>query len=287
KGYYSFSNAGPNTFRRCWGQWMQSIANGPKQGMSFTYYAYQTLVENGIFCWNDSSMPDPYKLRDASGNIITTYSPPGSGCSVGLPDGVVQADGSCQISNQQVDQPYAPLSHDNPVGSKSVFCRIYGNICYGVAPTAGADIPQRLTFITLLDQVAIKDTIMIYPNTATFAGKNTFGLFAGTAHTGLTITNATSFKGLSSGLSIHGDWLRTNVAEATTPAALYVGVGETMYNTTQGASIRYRYVDGVLTGTALWPWPMNARILAAMALSTYTPVDVNATITGFFGAPPP
>ena len=28
----------------------------------------------------------------------------------------------------------------------------------------------------------------------------------------------------------------------------------------QGAHIYYRYVDGKLTSTPLWPWPMNERI---------------------------
>lgn len=36
-----------------------------------------------------------------------------------------------------------------------------------------------------------------------------------------------------------------------------------------GAKIQYRYVDGVLTGDELWPWPMNDRIAAALVASGY------------------
>jgi hypothetical protein len=36
-----------------------------------------------------------------------------------------------------------------------------------------------------------------------------------------------------------------------------------------GGKIKYRYVDGSLTGTELWPWPMNDRIAEAMVDSGY------------------
>ena len=77
------------------------------------------------------------------------------------------------------------------------------------------------------------------------------------------------------------------MVQALTPAALYTGPGESLYNTSQGAQIRYRYVDGVLTGTDLWPWPMNQRIINAMTTAGYIPEDVNARIQVFFGAFPP
>lgn len=37
----------------------------------------------------------------------------------------------------------------------------------------------------------------------------------------------------------------------------------------RGAWLRYRYVNGTLTGTELWPWPMNQRIKDAMITSGY------------------
>jgi hypothetical protein len=56
--------------------------------------------------------------------------------------------------------------------------------------------------------------------------------------------------------------------------------------TTSGANLCYRYNDGALTTQALWPWPMNQRILDATAQSGRAPVDVTATIESMFGAIP-
>jgi hypothetical protein len=63
-----------------------------------------------------------------------------------------------------------------------------------------------------------------------------------------------------------------------------VGAYNLYTNTGAGAAIRYRYVDGSLTGTELWPWPMTARIKAALNLSGYdTDYDIDSTIQGIFG----
>jgi len=57
--------------------------------------------------------------------------------------------------------------------------------------------------------------------------------------------------------------------------------------TEKGATIMYRYEDGVLTDKPLWPWPMNQRIIDAMKLAGYdTPVDVTKTIFELAGGIP-
>ena len=55
-----------------------------------------------------------------------------------------------------------------------------------------------------------------------------------------------------------------NGAYLLVPAALQ-GQGASGANV--GAKVIYRYVDGTLTGTQLWPWPMEARILSEIGLS--------------------
>jgi hypothetical protein len=59
-----------------------------------------------------------------------------------------------------------------------------------------------------------------------------------------------------------------------------------------GAWLRYRYVNGQLTQTPLWPWPMNERIKAAMVASGYNKrggvdgqggIDLTATVLGLGG----
>ncbi len=54
-----------------------------------------------------------------------------------------------------------------------------------------------------------------------------------------------------------------------------------------GADITHRYENGVLTDQPLWPWPMNQRIIDAMELAGYEPVDVTATVYGLAGGMAP
>lgn len=53
-----------------------------------------------------------------------------------------------------------------------------------------------------------------------------------------------------------------------------------------GATICHRTVDGQLTSEPLWPWPMNARILAATERSLWGAADVTAEIEELFGKIP-
>lgn len=70
------------------------------------------------------------------------------------------------------------------------------------------------------------------------------------------------------------------------PTAL-VGQGEAGEDI--GAKVLYRYVDGTLTGTPLWPWSMEARILTEAGVSvTYeTNGGIWKTLTGVYPSEPP
>ena len=48
-----------------------------------------------------------------------------------------------------------------------------------------------------------------------------------------------------------------------------------------------RYVNGVLTSTPLWPWPMNQRILDARSAGGFASVNVTTAMESFFGTIPP
>src|SRR3989344_5256869 len=61
-----------------------------------------------------------------------------------------------------------------------------------------------------------------------------------------------------------GSWTNTNFLEQST-----IGSYNLYTNTGPGATIRYRYQNGVLTSTPLWPWPMKDRIKAALNASSY------------------
>jgi len=176
-----------------------------------------------------------------------------------------------------------PLSYCNS--------RMLGCIAY--QKTGQSNIqPARLFFNSLNDGVTYQDCVGIYSNdvnfgpTTPFSGttRQPFLLSNGTINSGLVATRLTSFRGQASNGSVGTAYTKTNlILTGTTPAALYTGPSESLYNTAQGAQIRYRYVNGVLTSDALWPWPMSARIAAATAASGYAVEDVDATIQAFFG----
>jgi hypothetical protein len=55
----------------------------------------------------------------------------------------------------------------------------------------------------------------------------------------------------------------------------------------QYAGLCRQVVAGQLTSTPLWPWPMNARIVAAMQQAGVPPVDVTAQMEALLGPIPP
>jgi hypothetical protein len=66
------------------------------------------------------------------------------------------------------------------------------------------------------------------------------------------------------------------LAEATGGAPLW----------TQYAGLCHQVVNGQVTTTPLWPWPMNARTQAALEQAGYPPVDVTAQMEALFGPIP-
>jgi hypothetical protein len=70
----------------------------------------------------------------------------------------------------------------------------------------------------------------------------------------------------------HGDTL-AQALEGTTLWDLYPGLCHQM-------------VGGVVTEAPLWPWPMQARLSAALAQAGYPPVDLTAQMEALFGPIP-
>jgi hypothetical protein len=58
---------------------------------------------------------------------------------------------------------------------------------------------------------------------------------------------------------------RIDAATASSAPSIWNGAG------TQGARVCYRYENGSLTSTKLWPWPMDQRIRAALYLAGKNP----------------
>ena len=78
-------------------------------------------------------------------------------------------------------------------------------------------------------------------------------------------------------------WTKTNVRLGTTLDNA-IGKGNSIFQVVPG--ICKRYINGVLTDKALWPWPMNQRIKEAMIQAGRAPVDVTQTIEKIFGPIP-
>jgi hypothetical protein len=264
KAFLAYGTPGPNTMRRLWTRFEYSTVYSPHIGLSGSYNSFNSLFENVLATWDQSHIPT-YLVRDCRGKPLVNCPK----CS--RLGGTTFGDGTCQISNHNLDDgstPLAPISADSNSGvgiSDAANLRILGSIAY-VKP-GGYLQRNQLVYIANLDAVTLKDLVAIFP-----AGDSAFACAAPSCRTIITsngidsrtgshATNITSSKGLSNGYApFAADWIKANIVEAVSPSTLYTDPGESVYNTTKGAQIRYRYVDGVLTATELWPWPMSQRI---------------------------
>jgi hypothetical protein len=95
------------------------------------------------------------------------------------------------------------------------------------------------------------------------------------------LDNTTEIGGGSS--SIGSNWVITNRVDVDTvdrAPSIWNGSGS------NGARACRRYVNGTLTSTPLWPWPMNQRIIDAMRTAGKAAVDVTRTMEEIFGPIP-
>ena len=262
---YQSSQAGNfTTIRRAWGRWEGSHVTGPKMVYTLAYNNYGMLIENSIGTWSGEKMRESYVLMDYYGKPW-----------VGRLEGT--------YNNHDVNQPYAIFGVDALKEDKRANARLFGSIAYITASDSYK--PSRLVFFTNLDSVEIGDTLA-YVEPGSHPQVNTFGLYGQSrglaASTNLLARNITSIGG--SGAVIKPDWETRNVLEGSS-LAVYDST-ENAFNTTRGANLCRRYIDGVRTSEPLWPWPMNQRILDAMIQSGRQPIDVTATIEKFLGRIP-
>lgn len=66
---------------------------------------------------------------------------------------------------------------------------------------------------------------------------------------------------------VGSSWVQANVVSSATVA----GAPSPWGHAGEGARVAFRTVDGVLTDTPLWPWPMDSRIRAALTTAGYSP----------------
>jgi hypothetical protein len=113
--------------------------------------------------------------------------------------------------------------------------------------------------------------------------KRPFNIFA--ACTNCFINNTTEIGGNNS--NIGSAWTQTNRKDYSTISAMNSDNAKPFQATAgNGARVCFRYQNGTLTSTPLWPWPMNQRIIDAMRAASKTPVDVTRTMEAIFGPIP-
>jgi hypothetical protein len=261
KIYESSQGGNYTTIRRAWGRWEGSHVVGPKMTYSLAYNNVNMIVENAIGTWSAERMKETYVLLDYYGKPWT-------------------GNGAGTYTNYGVDQPYGIFGVDALTGSdKNARNKLLGSIAY----IRGSDRfhPDQTVFVTKLDSMEITHTTA-YIEPGTHTNKRPFALYNLQSSVGVNLIarNLTAIGG--AGSYFGSEWKRSAIAEG----GLLSAVVNAFTATTSGANLCYRYQDGVLTTQALWPWPMNQRIIDATVQSGRGAVDVTATIENLLGAIP-
>lgn len=280
-GYLSFNNDGPNTFRRIWGRWEGSTNTGPKSTLNTSYQSRQVNVENAILRWDGRSMAASYLVQNNGANYIDGTLTVGGPCPSATQVGVTQADKSCLMPGA------TPTSRSGLFGEQTwgagnpldpnPNCNdlLYGILSIVTATdqySAGGSIflPATHGNVTLKDSfIWVDPTVLEVTYADAPNGHRLLNLSNISGRGPSTATNITSVAPLADPVA-GASWTVTNRLPATGGATTLAAAGlsktpgnETLYGGSLGAKIRFRYQDGTLTQTPLWPWPMNQRIIDA------------------------
>ncbi len=260
---FQFSQGGDyTTVRRAWGRWEGSHVTGPKMTYSLAYNNYNMMCENCIGTWSGERMKQTYTLLDYDGDPHTS-----GGSEV-------------KFTNYGVDHPYGIFSVDgfSPDSDKDAHARLLGSIAYVRDNDKFAS--QFAAFLTGVDSFKIANLAVSIGPGANSKTKP-FGLHnlgVATGHN-LVAENLTAIGG--TGSYYGSEWKKTFIVEGSSQSSV-----PNIFTSASGASLCYRYKEGVLTTERLWPWPMNQRIIDAMVESGRATVDVTKTIESMFGPIP-
>lgn len=261
-----------NIFRRCFGRWEGSIAAGPKKVWTLSYNSYNNIAENCIGTWDSLRMPQSYTLMgydntpelDSNGNIQTF-----NNYQVQQPGGIFGSDGfdlgptvPSDIANMKMFGCIAFLKQSQKYHNSSN----RGNAGLYYNGLKGTTITNCVALI----EPGTNHTY-IYPISCEPTGGGT-----GSSQ----LVNCTRIGGTQSSFTIDtGSWTNTRMLSGANCTTVTANGGTLLKPVnTNGAVVEKRYVNGVLTTTDLFPWPMNQRIIDAMIMGGYTPMDVTDTV---------
>jgi hypothetical protein len=296
------------TCRRCWFRWEGSIYGGSRT-VSLAYNSTGGVFENVLATWSGESMPQTYQVVKSKIHM-TDFEPfrPAGIVSVDRIDGVPPKHASVSLRGSIV---YTKATDRIPTTAArgtagGVFPRltIFGLSSVNLQHVVSVMDPAHPRFNDLLgislvrrpQNCTVKGAKCEDPvvnNTATnitsIRGSRTIG-----THTG----DAFGINGVA-GKADETDWTVTKASVGTSRAAVQSPWVTTVPE--NGAAVCSRTVNGVITSTPLWPWPMNERIKAATATAgpyrgpcptceggraTRTPTDVTADIEKLLGPIP-
>jgi hypothetical protein len=252
------SPAGTARCRRCVFRWEGSSTAG-SVALSPFYDTFGFTCENCIAIWTGESLPQAYDITDTSGNSTGVHNT------------------NFRTASNGVNGWAAPVFNDQGSTAQNTTARCVNLNILGsmVLLPATAHIGGATGFNMDIDQLSCVNLIDVYsyidpnqpeyPNMRGFVLEDARGFF--TPDT-LAANHLTSVRSAARGDTFIAPW---SVSDLATGACAITGTcGSKAPNPftvtrTTGANLCFRYVNGSLTATPLWPWPMDSRIAAATA----------------------
>ena len=233
----------------------QSVTGSvPKSSITAAYNNYNLILENIITMWHETST---FGFGTGTGLISTDrfQGPANSNCANSKVLGSMAI-----VRDQDVMSP----------NDRMVFLKKYLD-CFEFRDTVIYAEPGSYDTITMIQAGNFDGTDRGGPASCVDAGG-----------CDRTITDTTEIGGGDSNIgtdAVEG-WTVTNRGDYATIAAMTAASASPFQDTTgNGARVCFQTVDGSLTGTKLWPWPMEQRIYDAYEARYNT-----AAADAFFGA---
>jgi hypothetical protein len=182
------------------------------------------------------------------------------------------------MAGTPVNQPYGIISMDSTATDACANSKYFGSIGYVRASDKVAGLLGIARSSNDTECLTFKD-VVAYIEPGKHLHIKPFSLLndPGTS-TEKYVSSITEIGGKTS--TIESQWQQSNrltLAQMVSSASIWNG---------SDARVCKRYVNGSLTSQALWPWPMNQRIIDAMKTAGKTPVDVTKTMEELFGSIP-
>lgn len=262
------------TYRRCFFRWSgYTGVQGRWQytmGMSWAYGSSNTLIENCIGTWDETGFDSAdYLLKDGIFGVDHSFSNGGYEQYGNIAYFLDSQEGSTNAgavytgadtdSNLTQENFLIYIEHEN---SACMELNMSGVLTYGtfIGGGKGTWSSDAITIYTTdsLNYLISKDSSTHGINNGNYSN---YVLFYNNSYGNYRNGEPNNYKTENPSLIEKcGNILQYGLEEENRPKVDGQSVG---------AKIQYRYVDGSLTGTELWPWPMNDRIAEAMVDSGY------------------